>query len=265
MAHLSLNHYLQEIENAWRKKNGTVLSDYLSFRHGHVASSKLKLENPESAVERVLEPPLDEIVAAHLRCVWAVNNQDFVEAYRCQALVVQSFTKLLQSQRDENWSLPIMYTICLDLRLMAMRADRTLTAKGIGRPKETLEKAAECLMGCFRVCAADNRSLEDYTKRWGMLSLVNQLFKVYFRINKLHLCKPLIRAIDSSPFKDHFALGQRVTYRYYVGRKAMFDSDYKLGSPHLNSSLCRSLWAFNSGARGLILQLHACEPLQNAK
>ena len=62
-----------------------------------------------------------------------------------------------------------------------------------------------------------------------MLSLVNQLFKVYFRINKLHLCKPLIRAIDSSPFKDHFALGQRVTYRYYVGRKAMFDSDYKVG------------------------------------
>ena len=74
-----------------------------------------------------------------------------------------------------------------------------------------------------------SRSLEDYTKKWGMLSLVNQLFKVYFRINKLHLCKPLIRAIDSSPFKDHFALGQRVTYRYYVGRKAMFDSDYKVG------------------------------------
>ena len=87
--------------------------------------------------------------------MWAVNNQDFVEACRCQALVVQSFTRLLQSQRDENWSLPIMYTVCLDLRLMAMCADRTLTAKGIGRPKETLEKAAECLMGCFRVCAAD--------------------------------------------------------------------------------------------------------------
>jgi hypothetical protein len=87
--------------------------------------------------------------------MWAVNNQDFVEAYRCQTLVVQSLTKLLQSQRDENWSLPIMYAVCLDLRLMALKADRSLTAKGIGRPKETLEKAAECLMGCFRVCAAD--------------------------------------------------------------------------------------------------------------
>jgi hypothetical protein len=75
--------------------------------------------------------------------VWAVNNQDFVEAYRWKALVVQSFIRLLQSQRDEDWSLLIMYTICLDLWLMAMSADRTLTTKGTGRLKETLEKAAE--------------------------------------------------------------------------------------------------------------------------
>jgi hypothetical protein len=87
------------------------------------------------------------------------------------------------------------------------------------------EKCLNQVLLCFHF----SRSPEDCTKRWGMLALVNQLFKVYFRINKLHLCKPLIRAIDSSPFKDHFTLGQRVTYRFYVGRKAMFDSDYKAG------------------------------------
>ncbi len=35
-----------------------------------------------------------------------------------------------------------------------------------------------------------------------MLNVVNQLFKIYFKVNKLHLCKPLIRAIEASPFKD---------------------------------------------------------------
>ncbi|PSN41832.1 hypothetical protein C0J52_14506 [Blattella germanica] len=213
-AHLPLVQNLEATSNSLRVPG--VIKMEIHYR-------KLQLENPESAVERVLEPPLDEIIAAHLRCVWAVNNQDFVEAYRCQTLVVQSFTKMLQSQRDENWSLPMMNTVCLDLRLLAMHADRTLTEKGIGRPKETLEKAAD----------------KDYTKRWGMLALVNQLFKVYFRINKLHLCKPLIRAIDSSPFKDHFALGQRITYRYYVGRKAMFDSDYKLADEFLTFAFQR--------------------------
>ena len=33
------------------------------------------------------------------------------------------------------------------------------------------------------------------------------------QINKLHLCKPLIRAIDSSDIKDRFSLAQLVTYR----------------------------------------------------
>lgn len=74
-----------------------------------------------------------------------------------------------------------------------------------------------------------SRASNDDTKKWGMMSLVNQLFKVYFGINKLNLCKPLIRAIDSSPYKDRFAVSQQVTYRYYVGRKAMFDSNYKSG------------------------------------
>lgn len=67
-----------------------------------------------------------------------------------------------------------------------------------------------------------------------MLNLVNQLFKVYFRINKLHLCKPLIRAIESSAFKESFPLAQQITYKYFVGRKAMFDSDYKSADEYLS-------------------------------
>ena len=74
-----------------------------------------------------------------------------------------------------------------------------------------------------------SRSSDEDTKRWGMLYLVNQLLKIYFRINKLHLCKALIRAIDQSQFKDQFSLSQQVTYRYYIGRKAIFESDFKSG------------------------------------
>lgn len=124
--------------------------------------------------------------------------------------------------------LPVMYVMCLELRLLALRAENSKNIKN-SKPGEILEKCAECLMGCFRVCAADNRSVDEETKRWGMLNLVNQLFKVYFRINKLHLCKPLIRAIDSSAFKDRFSKAQRVTYKFFVGKKAMFDSNYKSG------------------------------------
>lgn len=122
-----------------------------------------------------------------------------------------------------------MYVTCLDLRLLALKYEAVEPSKS----GQIMEKAAECLMSCFRVCAADNRTEERDTKRHGMLHLVNQMFKVYFRINKLHLCKPLIRAIDSLAFKDSFPLAQKITYKYFVGRKAMYDSDYKTSDEYL--------------------------------
>ena len=117
------------------------------------------------------------------------------------------------SQRDDNWLLPVMYDVCLDLRLFAVSADKQKREAGKGKPGETLEKASEGIMACFRVCAADARAAEDVTKRWGMLNLVNQLFKIYFKVNKMHLCKPLIRAVESSALKDRFSKSQLVTYK----------------------------------------------------
>lgn len=66
------------------------------------------------------------------------------------------------------------------------------------------------------------------------------------QINKLHLCKPLIRAIDSSNLKNDYSPAQKVTYKYYVGRKAMFDSDFKPGNTHLSRRCCTSTACFCS-------------------
>ncbi|KAH7967071.1 hypothetical protein HPB49_022152 [Dermacentor silvarum] len=243
-----MNQYLQQIDEALQQGRGKKAAELLSCKHAHSASSRLQVEDPEPAVQRVMDAPWDEVVCQHLRCLYHMNNYSFVDAYKEQAVLVQYpllivrmtapafsgrklFTKIFQSLKEENWALPIMYTVCLDLRLFASQADMQLSKKSKGKPGETLEKAAEFLMGCFRVCASDNRSSLENSKRRGMLNLVNQLFKIYFKINKLHLCKPLIRAIESSALKDHFSISQLVTYRYYVGQKAMFDSDFKNAAP----------------------------------
>nr|SVE93014.1 EOG090X06A5 [Moina brachiata] len=187
----------------------------------------------EKMVERTIEPTLAEVIVHHLKFVLHLNNRNYLDAYTEQSYVVQSFTKLFQTQKEENWAIYVMYVIARDLRLVAVKADKELAQKGAEKSGITLEKAAECLMGLFRVCAADNRTSDEDTKRWGMLYLVNQLLKIYFRINKLHLCKALIRAIEASPFKDQFTLSQQVTYRYYVGRKAIFESDFKSAEKYL--------------------------------
>ncbi|KAK9524281.1 hypothetical protein VZT92_018131 [Zoarces viviparus] len=227
MAHVTINQYLQQVNEALDNHEGSFCSELLSFKHPHVVNPRLQLASPEEKCQQLLEPPYDEMVAAHLRSIYAVSNHDFVEAYKFQTLVVQSFLRAFQSHKEENWALPMMFTVTLDLRIFANNAEQQLQKKGKGHPGEMLEKAAEQLMSCFRVCASDNRAGIEDSKKWGMMFLSNQLFKIYFKINKLHLCKPLIRAIDSSNLKNDYSLAQKVTYKYYVGRKAMFDSDFK--------------------------------------
>ena len=47
------------------------------------------------------------------------------------------------------------------------------------------------------------------------------------QINKLNLLKPLIRAIDNSPqLWPCFSMSDKVTFKFFVGRKALFDADF---------------------------------------
>ncbi|KFP02806.1 PCI domain-containing protein 2 [Calypte anna] len=241
MAHITINQYLQQVQEAIDSRDGQFCAELVSFKHPHVANPRLQLPSPEEKCQQVLEPPYDEMFAAHLRCTYAVGNHDFIEAYKCQTVIVQYPFPLtliivfsLTAHKEENWALPIMYAVALDLRIFANSVNQQLVKKGKSKAGDMLEKAAELLMSCFRVCASDTRAGIEDSKKWGMLFLVNQLFKIYFKINKLHLCKPLIRAIDSSNLKDEYSMAQRVTYRYYVGRKAMFDSDFKQAEEYLS-------------------------------
>ena len=99
MAGISLNMYLSKIANAWDAGEGEDLAALISFRDGHVANARLQVAEPEAQVERVLDPPLDEMVAAHVRGCWAWSESDMLEAYKCQTMVVSSFAKLLGNLR----------------------------------------------------------------------------------------------------------------------------------------------------------------------
>ncbi|XP_049870191.1 PCI domain-containing protein 2 homolog [Pectinophora gossypiella] len=224
----NVNQYIQFVERVYRTGQGNILAKLVSLRDDHVANRNLRSSDIAALVEGNCVSPLDELIITHLSCVKALCARNYMEAYDHQSACVAVVTRILSNQKEENWCLPLMYTACLDLRLVAQQAELYNPSNG-----KILEKAAESLLGCFRVCAADNRTTDADTKRLGMLNLVNQLLKIYFRINKLHLCKPLIRAIDSSPFKDQFPLAQQITYRYFVGRKAMFDSDYASADHYL--------------------------------
>ena len=90
------------------------------------------------------------------RCIYELSNSDYSTAYNYQNMVVQGLIKLFQALKDDNWLLPVINTVCLELRLLAAKVDVASSGKGgMVRPREALEKAAEALMTCFRICAAD--------------------------------------------------------------------------------------------------------------
>ncbi|CAG7733271.1 unnamed protein product [Allacma fusca] len=228
MADITLNSYLHQIYSAYEDYNGEKVASLLSIEDPHVLSTKLTGSNFENSVQDVLHSPLAEMVILHLNVLKKVTEQNMDEALVYQCQFGQLFCKILQGQKDENWMLPIMEKICHDLRRIALSAKNVEDSmvRSEDSAPTCLEKAADVIMAMFRICAADTRAQENDTKRWGMLSLVNQLFKIYFRINRLHLCKPLIRAIEAQNLKDRFPLNQIIVYKYYVGRKAMFDSEF---------------------------------------
>ena len=132
----------------------------------------------------------------------------------------------------------------VDLRLLACVCDSNRQVKGFNnnlanangesgsKEYEYAEKTAECLILCFRNLCTDTRSDSNVSKRWGMMHIVNQLFKIYFKINKINLCNPLKRVIENSGLKESFPQSHQIVYKFYVGRQAMFENDYDTASAY---------------------------------
>ena len=174
-------------------------------------------------------------------------TQDFSNTFEFLTKSFKALIELIKDAKDENWQLPVLFRVSVDLRLLAYVCDSkkqkqqlTETSSkdtgegGSSEDNEYAEKTAECLMLSFRNLCTDTRSDSQVSKRWGMMHIVNQLFKIYFKINKINLCNPLKRVIENSGLKDSFPRSHQIVYKFYVGRQAMFENDYETASNYFD-------------------------------
>jgi hypothetical protein len=193
----------------------------------------------EKPHRHAMEWAFDDIIVLHLRVLYLVHTKDYPTAYTTQAAMIQVFNReILQKEKDANWFMPILYTLCSDLRLLAQAADKRPTRSAQHRRVEQssfYEDVANPIMESYRLCVAESRVSAETTKKIAILNLTNQLFRIYFRINRLNLLKPLIRAIDhAEDLYERSSMADKVTYNYYLGRKAMFDSNLQLAEQCLS-------------------------------
>ncbi|VDO22908.1 unnamed protein product [Brugia timori] len=251
----SLNDYFRKLNDLLSAENWELSEEaakLLSISDSHVHMKFLQLEKAEDERRLYLNSSFDEIACLHLAVIYHLSKEHFENAFNTHVQVIQLFNKeILQKEKDQNWFLPILYTLCTDLRLLARSADNKPSRLRDPEKSSCYEQSATYIMECYRTCVADVRAEIHTSKKMAMLNLTNQLFRIYFRvcpINKLNLLKPLIRAIDNSgPLYQTFSMADKVTYKYYLGRKAMFDSDLSISEESLSYAFrnCPSYCARN--------------------
>lgn len=238
----SLIEYYLSIKKAIQNENGHELSRLIRIDLVHRPSFLRFIYQHDSNKDTFVDPSWDVIIDSHIKAIRHMTNSNFQEAFNEKVNSSNELSKILQAQKETNWCVTFMNKHSVDLRFLAIKADaeadirrneELAKAKGgdgvfksnvkLMKKDENMERACECLMQLFRVCATDSRSTLNNSKRLGMICIINQLFKIYFRINKLHLCKPLIRALDNANIFEYCTLAQRVTYNYYLGVKTLFD------------------------------------------
>lgn len=94
------------------------------------------------------------------RCITNLKEKNFTEAYSHQLALTQAFVKIFQNLRNDNWLIPVINIVCLDLRMLTYNVNlynspQAVSSTGAVRPREALENTADAIMGAFRVCAAD--------------------------------------------------------------------------------------------------------------
>lgn len=127
-------------------------------------------------------------------------------------------------------------------------------AFGTGGKNEKLEDAARQINRIFGLCVSDryvactlhtqqpcecdlakvghspySAPLEE-SRKWALYYVTNLLFKTYFRLNSISLCKTVLRALAAAasdmPPLENYPKAHQVTYKYYLGVIHFLEEDY---------------------------------------
>eukprot|EP00316_Scyphosphaera_apsteinii_P012163 CAMPEP_0119340748 /NCGR_PEP_ID=MMETSP1333-20130426/100964_1 /TAXON_ID=418940 /ORGANISM="Scyphosphaera apsteinii, Strain RCC1455" /LENGTH=419 /DNA_ID=CAMNT_0007352563 /DNA_START=20 /DNA_END=1279 /DNA_ORIENTATION=- len=224
----------QAVAQAIRDQNGKQFAHALRLDLGNLtlltqlSSGRLNLQTICGAA---LEEPYDEMLLEHFEFLRATHRGEALEAYSHCERACSCFQAVFE--KDTSWSLPVLHALNLSLRLAAIKADRALAAKGEKESKQ--QEAARVLQRAFQYTITDRSALPS-SKKWGSLGVINTLFKIYFSINNLRLCQNLIRAVEGPAFPKaldgqvvegrKFAVADLVTYKYFVGRLSLLNSQF---------------------------------------
>ncbi|EHY58674.1 COP9 signalosome (CSN) subunit [Exophiala dermatitidis] len=181
---------------------------------------------------------------------------DWVRAFDSYKELCNQLVRGYTNYGFQSWTVPCLYIAGKYIRMIAMKADSE------GKPKDTnggafangfsddimsetnkhekLEQAAWTINRMFTVCLSDRAELVE-SRKWGIYSTTNLLFKTYFKLNSISLTRNVIRALEAAsadlPPLELFPKSHRCTFKYYRGVIDFLQENYTEAEQHLTEAL----------------------------
>ncbi|KAJ3195313.1 COP9 signalosome (CSN) subunit [Irineochytrium annulatum] len=229
MGKRSIKAYIEDVSGNLAQERGDELGELLRLGSDAALEDAIAGQNAVSWENQVrrLDGVWADIALGHLKVVKAVLNGDYATAFADQNLAAQSARQFHQVATNmPRWVLPVLYTLNLDLRKLAILADQQL--RDSGQKALSLEEAARTMNKAFSVCATDRYSTLERSRKWGAFFVCNLLFQTYFRLKQINLASTLIRSLTSADLPDLelYPIAHVVTFKYYMGVLAFFNEQY---------------------------------------
>ncbi|WFD22851.1 COP9 signalosome (CSN) subunit [Malassezia equina] len=230
------------------REDGEALAHALSLQSGSTRRKLATVADPSfPTVQALVRParlpaPWDDVVA-HYICAGALlfgpsaRKRKPAESWHLAADALQAstsvFLRLFTALAPGRWAIPVLVSLLRDLRWAAKCADDAAhaVARDSRRTNPHMEECARTLNRGFSACVADRYPGLSQSKKWGTYAMVGLVFRTYFQLSSISLCKNILRALGAGdlPPLEAFPKAHVVTFHYYVGRLALLEEDYGKG------------------------------------
>uniref|UniRef100_A0A0D6QYU4 PCI domain-containing protein n=1 Tax=Araucaria cunninghamii TaxID=56994 RepID=A0A0D6QYU4_ARACU len=235
-AHRRLSEYVNEFTEAIASQNGAALKRLLAISSNSpyresVASALQVFKDVSRLVKQVDKyAQLSDMLLQHMRCMQSFHYKQYIDAYYALEKSANAFLQEFRNW-ETAWAVDALYMIAYEMRTLAEMADREMAANG--KNPDKLKVAGSFLMKVFGSLVGKG------PKRLGALYVTCQLFKVYFKLGTVHLCRSVIRSIETARVFDfeEFPTRDKVTYMYYTGRLEVFNDNFNAADQKLMYAL----------------------------
>ncbi|KAL9255032.1 Enhanced ethylene response protein 5-like protein [Drosera capensis] len=235
-AHRRITDYLTRFSDAITAQNAASLRRLLAVTSdSHLLLSLADALNIVQDSNRLVKQnekfgQYGEMLVPLLRALQCYRIGQLVDSYSAFEKFANAFIQEFRNW-ETAWALEALYVIAYEIRVLAERADRELASSK--KTTEKLKGAGSFLMKVFGVLAGKG------PKRVGALYITCQLFKIYFKLGTVHLCRSVIRSIETARIFDfeEFPSRDKVTYMYYTGRLEVFNENFPAADQKLSYAL----------------------------